>query len=88
MTKIVKAKKPATLETVSMTLDVIYNAIVGLDSRVSKLESRFDKVDDDIKELRNYIDDEISSLAGMVQRGFQEQARMFGMRMSNRHAVA
>lgn len=117
-----------------VTLEVIYNAIVGLDGRVGKLESRFDglekrfdglekrfdslesrmdnletrmdkletrmgklesrmdtlekKLESSVIDLKNYIDDEISSLAGMVQRGFQEQARMFGLRNSNRRVVA
>ncbi|MEI6305159.1 MAG: hypothetical protein WCP09_04075 [Candidatus Taylorbacteria bacterium] len=77
------------------TIDTKFGEVDGrlgrLEYKVSGLSGHVMKLDNDIKDLRddvgagfaelgNYIDGEVSSLAGMVQRGFQEQAKMFAMR--------
>jgi len=56
----------------------------SFDSFKVSVNNRFDKVESDIKDLKDYVDDEISSLAGMVQRGFEEQSKMFVLRSAAR----
>ena len=72
--------KELTLQDVVYKLDELGNR---MDKRFEAVDKRFDQMDVRIDHLEAHIDSEIEGLAGMVQRGFDEQTKI----VRNRFAV-